>query len=95
MTAAVSVLLAVAVLAGWVGCLGFARLRSPLDRLHCVAFTNAACGVPVLAAAVLADGFTIRVGKILLLVLVSLLTGAALSHATARALLLRGDVGEG
>ena len=88
----VEVLLAVGVLAAWLACFGFARMRSPLDRLHCVAFVNVTSGVCVLLAAALTEGPTTRVFKILLIVGVTLGGGAAMSHATGRALLLRGTL---
>jgi hypothetical protein len=46
----------------------------------------------VLAAAALTEGATTRVFKILLILGISLLAGAAMSHATGRALLLRGTL---
>ena len=91
MTAVIGTLLAVTVGATWLGCLGFARLRTPLDRLHCVAFVNAAAGTALCVAAFLADGPSTRACKILLTVLVSLCYGAALSHASGRALWLRAE----
>ncbi len=94
-TAAVNVLLGVLVLSAWLGCAGFARLRSPLDRLHCVTFVNAACGAALAVVAFVADGASDRAFKILLLVAAALLSGAALAHATGRALVLRGSVEHG
>jgi multicomponent Na+:H+ antiporter subunit G len=89
---AIDSLLVLAVLAAWLASAGFARLRAPLDRMHCVAFVNATSGVAVLVAALLAEGPTTRVFKILLIVGIGLLAGAAMSHATGRALLLRGTL---
>ncbi len=86
---AIDALLVLAVLAAWLGAAGFARLRAPLDRIHCVAFVNATSGIAVLLAALLAEGPTTRVIKILLIVGIGLLAGSAMSHATGRALLLR------
>ena len=88
-------LLAALVLAAWLGCAGFARLRSPLDRLHCATFVNAACGLALVAAAFVADGASDRAFKVLLLVAASLLSGGALAHAAGRALVLRGSVEAG
>lgn len=85
MQAAVAAMLALAITAIWLGCIGFARLRSPFARLHCVPFVAAAAGTPVVIAAFLADGFSDRTGKILLLLLIILIGGAALSHAAGRA----------
>ncbi len=74
----------------WLGCLGFARLRSPLDRLHCAGFVNAAGGIVLAVIAFAADGPSDRAFKVLLTVAVTLVAGAALSHAVARTLLYRG-----
>ena len=92
MKLAAEILLGLGVLAAWLGCAGFARMRSPLDRMHCVAFVNATSGVCVLLAAALTEGPTTRVFKILLIVGIGLLAGAAMSQATGRALLLRGTL---
>ena len=92
MKLAAEILLGLGVLAAWLGCAGFARMRSPFDRMHCVAFVNATSGVCVLLAAALTEGPTTRVFKILLIVGIGLLAGAAMSHATGRALLLRGTL---
>jgi multicomponent Na+:H+ antiporter subunit G len=86
---AVDALLALAVLACWLGAAGFARLRSPLDRLHCVTFVNVAAGLAVFLAAFVADGPSHRVLKIGMLIAAVLFVGAALAHASGRALLLR------
>ena len=88
-TAAITVLLTVLVGVTWLGCLGFARLRTPLDRLHCVAFVNVAGGTVLVALVFLADGSSIRAWKVLATVLASVLGGAALSHAAGRTLLYR------
>lgn len=90
MRLAIDLLLAAVVLGAWIGCAGFARLRSPFDRMHCVAFVNTVSGSALTIAAFLADGASIRACKILLITVVSLLAGAAMSHVTGRALLLRG-----
>ena len=82
-------LLALAVLTCWLGAAGFARLKSPLDRLHCVTFVNAGAGLAILIAAFAADGVSTRALKILVLNAAVLASGAALAHATGRALLLR------
>lgn len=82
-------LLAVAVLAAWLGAAGAARLREPLVRLHAVAFVNIACGVPLAAAALVTDGISPRSLKVVAAVLLSWLVGAATAHATGRALVKR------
>ena len=89
MKIAVDVLLALAVAAAWLGCFGFIRLRDNLDRLHCIAFINATAGVAILLAAILAEGVSDRVLKILLILALNLLTGAASAHLIGRAILKR------
>lgn len=89
---AIDALLAFSVLACWLGTLGFLRLRTALDRLHCVTFINAASGTTLLAAALLADGPSDRVAKIAVLAAAVLWVGAGLAHATGRALSLREKV---
>lgn len=86
---AIDALLAAAVLLCWLGAAGFLRLRSALDRLHCVTFVNLGTGLAILVAGGVADGASDRVLKILLLDAALLVSGAALAHATGRALLLR------
>ncbi len=88
---AIDALLTIMVLAVWLGCAGFARLRTPLDRMHCVAFVNTTAGTALILAAFLSDGVSVRALKILLMVIASLLIGAATSHAVGRSILLRGS----
>ncbi len=71
------------------GCGRFLRLKAPLDRLHCVSFVNAAAGGAIAVVAFVADGASDRALKILVLTAVILLVGAALAHATGRALVQR------
>jgi len=87
--AVIDALLAMAVLGAWLGCAGFARLRDPLDRLHCVAFVNVVSGGALTMAAFASDGVSVRAGKLLLVVGVSLLASAGTSHAIGRALTIR------
>jgi multisubunit Na+/H+ antiporter MnhG subunit len=88
---ALEVLLTLAVLAAWLGCFGFLRLRSAMDRLHCAAFVNATTGTTLAVAAFVADGLSDRAFKVLLIAALGLVSGAAASHAIGRALLLRGE----
>ncbi|MGH8170032.1 MAG: monovalent cation/H(+) antiporter subunit G [Steroidobacteraceae bacterium] len=85
----VEALLALAVLAVWLGAAGFMRLAWPLDRLHCVTFVNATCGVSILIAAAVWGGTPDDVIKLALAAGVLLAGGAAIAHATARAILRR------
>lgn len=86
---AVEALLGLFVLTAWLGAAGFARLAWPLDRLHCVTFVNAACGALLLVAAGLSGDSADDVIKVAILLAASLLGGAAIAHATGRAILRR------
>lgn len=90
MSLAVGVALALGVAMAWLGALALLRLRTPLERLHAVAFVNVAAGGFVTLAALLADGATPRALKCMAVWLATLLIGACLSHVTGRALHLRG-----
>ena len=85
----VEALLALAVLTAWLGAAGFARLAWPLDRLHCVTFINFGCGGLLLIAAALWGGSADDVIKLALLLGALLVGGAAVAHATGRAILRR------
>ena len=87
----VDLFIALAVAAGWLGCLGYLRLREPLDRLHCVTFSNIASGAALLIAAFLNDGMASRPLKIGLIWITTIIVGALTSHTTGRALLTRAD----
>jgi multicomponent Na+:H+ antiporter subunit G len=82
-------LLALIVLTVWLGVAGFARLAWPLDRLHCVTFVNICGGVLLLLAAGLWGGSADDVMKVALLAATLLMGGAAIAHATARAIVRR------
>ena len=88
-THAVEALLALLVLLAWLGAAGFARLIRPLDRLHCVTFVNVACGMLLLVAAGLWGGSADAVIKVAFLMGVLLAGGAAIGHATTRAIVRR------
>lgn len=88
MTVVTDALLAVAVLAVWLGCFGFVRLHGALDQLHCATFVAVAAGPAVLLAVFATEGGAASV-KVLFLLGCSLVSGAALSHAIARALTWR------
>ncbi|HJS87836.1 MAG TPA: monovalent cation/H(+) antiporter subunit G [Acetobacteraceae bacterium] len=86
-------LLAAATLSAWLACLGFARLRGALDRLHCATFAAATVGPAVLVAAFASQGGSPSVAKVVFLLACLLLSGAALSHAIGRALIWRDQHG--
>ena len=85
----IAVLLTFTVACVWLGCLGFARFASAYDRLHCVTFVAVTAGFFVVVAAFVADGVSDRALKILLFFLLSLANGAAVAHATGRAVMRR------
>lgn len=82
-------LLALVVLAAWLGAAGFARLAWPLDRLHCVTFVYVTCGALTLTAAALWGGSADDVIKVAVLLAALFVGGAAVAHATARAIVRR------
>ena len=88
------VFVALAIAVAWLAAAGFARLREPLDRLHCATFVNAGCGLALLAASLAGDGLSNRTGNILLVVAVNLFGGAATSYSIGRALRVRGSLPE-
>ncbi|WP_328702639.1 monovalent cation/H(+) antiporter subunit G [Belnapia mucosa] len=91
---AVDLLLGLGVLAAWLAAIGMLRLRTPLDRLHLVAFLATGPGLAFLLAALVEDGFGQRPLKLLLLVLALLAVGAGLAHAAGAALVRRIAAGE-
>ena len=84
-------MLGAAVIAAWLSVGGFARLRTPLERLHCVTFLNLTAGTPLAAAALLSDGVSNRSLTVVFIVALNLLVGAATAHASGRAFVHRGD----
>lgn len=84
-------MIAVLLLAGaafaWLGCVGFARFVSPYDRLHCVTFVSVTAGFFVAASAFAADGLSDRTLKIVAFLVVTLANGAAVAHASGRAVM--------
>lgn len=82
-------LLALLVAASWIAAFGFARLNAALDRVHCVTFAAVASGGVLVVLAFVADGVSNRSLKIAALAIILLISGAALSHATGRAVVLR------
>ncbi len=85
----VEALLALVVLTAWLGVAGFLRLAWPLDRLHCVTFVNITCGGLILIGAGLWGGSPDDVLKVAILLCTLLSGGAAIAHATARAIVRR------
>ena len=86
--------LLVAIASAWLGAFAFARLRSSMDRLHCVAFIYVGCGLPLVVAALVADGPSTRAFKVAGLFVVTLVAGASLTQNAARAIFNRDEAGE-
>jgi multicomponent Na+:H+ antiporter subunit G len=84
-------LLVLLVLCIWLGCAGFVRLPTALDRLHCVAFVNVTAGFLLSVAAFSADGLSARSLKILLIWGLGVLSGSVGSHVIGRAVVQRGE----
>ena len=90
----VAAVLILMVFTAWLGVLGFARLRVPIDRLRCVTFVSVTSGILLLLAATVSDRFSDRCGKIMLIVGFNILGGAASSHVIARAVWQRAGSGD-
>jgi monovalent cation/proton antiporter MnhG/PhaG subunit len=88
---AIDTSLVLVVAAALLAAVAFARLRTALDRLHCAAFVNVVGGVSLLTAAFLSDGFASRPLKLLLILVINLAAGSAMSHAIGRAAVRRGE----
>jgi multicomponent Na+:H+ antiporter subunit G len=89
MQTAIMVFLGLSVAMAWLGVIGLSRMRGALDRVHCVTFVNVAAGGAITVAAFLTDGISDRSLKILLIFVVNLVSGAAISHMTGRAVTQR------
>lgn len=86
-------LLLFSVLFAWLGALAFGRLAAVLDKLHCLAFVNVTAGACIIGAALIADqGLSTRSTKIIVLVTIQLVSGAATVMAAGRAVLTRNEV---
>lgn len=89
MSLAVALPLAVTVIAAWIAALAFARLRTPLERLHTATFVNVAGGGGLVLAAWLGDGATSRALKCTAIWIATVLVGALLGHVAGHALHIR------
>lgn len=84
-----AIFLALSVASFWLAAWGLLRLPSAYDRLHCVPFAAIAGGLPVLIATFIAQGVSAGAFKVLLIFMLNLGCGAALTHAIGRAMALR------
>lgn len=88
MNVAIGMLLTSGVIACWIAALSFARLRTPLERIHAVSFANIAGGAMLTLAAMIGST-PAAAAKCALIWLLTVIVAALLSHVTGRALLLR------
>jgi multicomponent Na+:H+ antiporter subunit G len=91
--AVIAVFLTLAVACARIGSFGFARFGSAYDWLHCVTFVAVTAVIFVVVAAFVADGVSGRTLKILVFFLLTLANGAAVAHATGRAVMRRAEDG--
>lgn len=81
----VDALLSLAVAGAWAMCWGFfLRRRRAVDSLHYPSVIAAVTGTALVLAALFGEGLTERVGKLVLLEALALVSGLVLSHALAR-----------
>jgi hypothetical protein len=80
----VAALLSLAVAAAWIACWGYLRPRGRFDTLHHPCFIAAGTGSAMALAGLFAEGLTERVGKLMLLDALALVSGLVLAHALAR-----------
>lgn len=80
----IDVLLSLGVAAAWAAGWGFLRKRGPFDTLHHPSFIAAATGTALALAGLFGEGLTERVGKLVLLDALALVSGVVVAHALAR-----------
>ena len=85
----IDVLLSLSVAAAWAACFGFLRKSGSFETLHYPSFIAAASGTALVLAGLVTEGLTARVGKLMLLDGLALVSGLVLSHALARGALRR------
>ena len=90
MSVLVCTLLAIAVLSALLATIAFARMTTPLERLHPGGFVAVVSGGAIVGAGFATVGVTGQSIKMLLIVIVMGLSGALANHAIGRALHLRG-----
>ena len=85
-----AILLALGVAMALLAIVAFLRLATPFERLHAASFVAVAATACFVAAAFVTDGVTGRSLKMVLILVVLVLSGAAANHAVARAVHIRG-----
>jgi monovalent cation/proton antiporter MnhG/PhaG subunit len=84
-------MLVVLLTAAWLSSLGVLAARDAFDRLHYLGPVSVVGGPALLLAVLVQSGCSQVTGKVALLVVILLATGPVVTHAIARAGLLRGD----
>ena len=84
-----ALLLFLAILIEWIGCIGVVRMRNVYDRLHAAAPANILSPIFVATAVLLSTGLSQSSIKAVLTAAVLLFTSPVITHATARAALNR------
>jgi hypothetical protein len=72
------------VAAAWAAGWSFLRQRGPFDTLHLPGFIAAGTGTALALAGLFGEGLTERVGKLMLLDALTLVSSLVLAHALAR-----------
>jgi len=80
----IDALLSLSVAAAWAAGFGFIGRRGPFDTVHYPSFIAATSGASLVLAGLFAEGLTTRVGKLVLLDGLVLVSGLVLSHALSR-----------
>ena len=83
----IDALLSLSVAAAWAAGAGFLWKRGAVETLHYPSFIAAASGSALVLAGLFAEGLTARVGKLVLLDGLALVSGLVMSHALARSAL--------
>lgn len=87
----VIILLFFVVFAATVSSLGVLLARDAFDRLHYLGPVTIIGGLAILIAVLVHEGFAVITGKVAVTVLILIATGPIITHAIARAGIIRGD----
>jgi multisubunit Na+/H+ antiporter MnhG subunit len=82
-------LLALIVVACWIGCLGMLRMHTPTQALHYLALPAGIASVLLPFAVFCATGWSTATAKAVLIALFLAATNSVVAHATARAFRIR------
>lgn len=85
----IDALLCLSVAAAWAAGIGFLRRGGAIEALHYPSLIAAGCGAALVLAGLLSEGLTARVGKLMLLDGLVLVSGLVLARALARGAMRR------